>query len=114
MACAVVLKLQLDVLKVLAYKFARAEIEHIARAEHRLLVARSERIELLQISHELGSYVGKFNLSINVEMRRQLIGLNVFSHILFKSAAEFLYILLLQRESHGIRVSAEVLQQVAT
>ena len=49
MTRAVVFKLEFDMLKILAYEFACAEIEDIAGTEHRLLVSGTERIEFLPV-----------------------------------------------------------------
>lgn len=49
MTRAVVFKLEFDMLKILAYEFACAEIEDIAGTEHRLLITGTERIEFLKI-----------------------------------------------------------------
>ena len=112
-ACAVVFEFELYVLEVLAYEFRSAEVEDVSCAEDRFLIARSEWIEFLQPCHEVRSDVGKCDVGVDVELRAKLIGLNVFGYIFLKQPAEFLYVLFLERESDGISVAAEILQEVA-
>ena len=46
-ACTVVLKFELDMLKVLAHEFGSAEVKDVARTEYGFLVAWSEWVKLL-------------------------------------------------------------------
>lgn len=112
-AGAVIFKFKLDMLKIFAYKFACAEIKDVARHENRLLVARTIRIELLEIYKQFGCDVCKFYFSVDVYLRRQLVGLYMLGYILLEAAAEFRYVLLFERQSYSVSMAAEILQKVA-
>ncbi len=49
---------------------------------------RPERIEFLEQGNQLGSDVGEFYLGVDVEMRFELVRLNVVGHIFFETTAE--------------------------
>ena len=68
-ARAVVLKLKLDVLQILADQFGRAEVKYVARAEEGFLVARAEWIEFPEPRHKLGRDVGKRYVGVYVNLR---------------------------------------------
>ena len=87
--CRIILKFEFDVLKILAYEFRRAEIEYVAGTEHWFLISRSVGIQFSEGSYEFGSQVGKLDSGINIELRRELVGLNMFGHKLLKAASEF-------------------------
>ncbi len=88
MACGIVFEFKLYMLQIAAYKFACTEVKHVFCAEHGFLVPRPERIEFLEQGNQLGSDVGEFYLGVDVEMRFELVRLNVVGHIFFETTAE--------------------------
>lgn len=87
-ACAIVFKLQFYVFEIFPYELTRTEIENVACAEHRVLVARTERIKLLEMCHKLRRDIGELNHRVNLDHRGQLVGLDMSSHVFFKPATE--------------------------
>ena len=100
-------------LKLAPHKFGGAEIDHIAGAEHRFVVARPERIETPESGDQFGSDFTESEIGVDFVGGFELRGENVGRHIFFKAACEFGDILLFERQPHGIGVTAEILEQIA-
>ncbi len=69
---SVVNKLKLDMLHLAAHEFARAEIHNVTGAEHRLLIAGSERVETPESGDKLGCKLRECQEGVDVELRLQL------------------------------------------
>ena len=80
--------------------------------EYRLLIAGAVWVEFFKKSKQLGGDVGKLNLGIDFNLRRELVGLYMLGHILLEASAELRYVFLPERQAHGVSMAAEVLKQI--
>ena len=110
---AMALITRLDMLGVFAYEFAGAEVEDSLSAEDRLLIARAVRIEFLQALDEVVVDVGESDCGVDVDLRIELVGLDMLGDISLESLTEGGDVLLLHGEAYGIRVTAEIFEQIA-
>ena len=96
-----------------AHHLARAEVVYVFRAEERFRVTGAEGAELLQFAVHLLSDVPEVYYGVDVERRLGMLGAYMLLHILLEASAELLHVVPSQSQSGGIRMSAEIHQQVA-
>ena len=86
----------------------------ITGAEDRLLVVRSVRCKLLQIVVQFLGDILEVHLFLNFQGGLRLFGEDMLVDILLETTSELWDILDFQRETYGIGMSSEVLQQITT
>ena len=97
-----------------AHHLRRAVVVDITGAEDGLLVAGTVRGELLQVVVQLLGDILEVDFFLNLECGLRLFREDMLVDIMLETASELRDILDLQRETDGIGMSAEILQQVAT
>lgn len=91
---------------------SRPRIIDILRLEHGIVIARAERLELLEYAEELRVDLGEVQFGVNLHHRSHHLLDYVLLHETVHAARELLKVLFLQREAGGVHVTAEVLQEV--
>lgn len=113
LAGGVIHQFELDMFELSADKLGGAEVHHVAGAEYRFVVARTEWVETAQGGDEFRSDFRECQQGVDFVGGLELGGEDVCRHILLETAGEFGDVLLLEGETDGVGMAAEVLQQVA-
>src|SRR5574344_41380 len=85
-------QLQLDVFLIAPYHFTSTIIINVMRTKYGFVISWSKRVELLQVTGELGVDVFEVYFSININHRKGLFGQNMFRYEFFKSSGKLGYL----------------------
>ena len=96
-----------------SYHLGCAVVIDVAGEEQGLLVGGTVRHQLLQLVQQALVDVLEVYLHVNIQRLLGLFRHDVAFDILLEAAAELRYVILFERQSDGIGVTTEVLQQVA-
>ena len=104
---------ELDMLLMATHHLGGAIVVDIARKEQGLLVGRTVGSQLLQLVEQSLVDVVEVELHVDVQRLLRLFGHDMVADIFLETAAELGDVFLPERQSYGIGVTSEVLQQVA-